>query len=157
MSEKSDHKLWAIAILVIAIIVIATGYVVVNYIIPKPDSFVGAWNGTVQYKGTYYDAIFVFSNDSTAQAAYYYKPGITRNITQPTSGPIFTEKMTWEAEGDHWNLLYPDGKEKLYYDGIAHTLRFSENKTGDYRALFQGYISRYYGGLQDFNSINQTK
>jgi hypothetical protein len=149
--------MWIIAIIAIAVIIIAVGYIVVNYVIPKPDNFVGAWNGTVKYNGTYYDSIFVFADDHTGQAAFYYKPGLTRNMTQPTSGPLFTESMSWEAEGDHWNLIYPDGKVKLYYDGIAHTLRFNEEPGAGYITPFMGYISRYYGGLQDFTRINQTK
>jgi hypothetical protein len=157
MVERSDSKMWIVTIAAIAIIVIAVGFVVVNYVIPKPDSFVGQWNGTVQYNGTYYDSIFQFNDNYTAQAAYYFKPGLTRNITQPTTGPLFTEKMTWEAEGDHYNIIYPDGKVKLYNDGVAHTLRFSETEAAGYKTSFEGYISRYYGSMQDFDKINRTK
>ncbi len=158
MSDNNNNKnLWFIVLIAIVLVVIGVGYVVTTYVINKPDSFVGQWNGTVQYNGTYYDSIFEFNDNYTAQAAYYYKPGMTRNITQPTTGPLFTEKMTWEAEGDHYNLIYPDGKVKLYYDGVAHTLRFSETAAPGYKTSFEGYISRYYGSMQDFENINRTK
>ena len=113
------------------------------------------WNGTISYQNTYYESRFVFYNNTTCELWLFPKPNMTFNYTQIRTEAVYHEKVTWEQEGDHYNLVYPAGyKVRLDYPGVAHTLRFNETEAQGYDRPFKGYISKNYNNIKDFGVIN---
>lgn len=148
----NNYTVWIVAAVVIVLLVAGIAYVATQYI-NKPDDMVGMWNGTVQYQNKYYESRFVFYDNSTSEVWLFPKPNMTYNYTQIRTEASYHEKMTWQKEGDHYNLVYPDYKVELDYPNIPHTLRFSEaNQTG-YKTPYMGYISKNYNNIKDFGVL----
>lgn len=149
---ENNKITWILAIAIVAVLIIAIGFFVAQYI-NKPDEMEGMWNGTISYQDTYYESRFVFYNNSSCEAWLFPKPNMTFNYTQIRTEAVFHEKMTWEQEGDHFNLVYPDYKVRLDYPGVAHALRFNETAAAGYKNPYTGYISKNYNQIKDFGVL----
>jgi hypothetical protein len=148
---NNNKRLWLVTLTIIAILLIGTGYLVAEYI-NKPDEIIGLWNGTIKYDSVYYESTYNFSADGYCNVSLYPKPGMTFNVTQPVLPPVIRDRVRWEKVNDSYDLLYPDGKVRLEYPDIPHTLRFSEEIRDGYDNSYIGYISKNYDNLQDFGT-----
>jgi hypothetical protein len=151
LAEKSKAT-WIIAIVIIAALIFCIGYFVTQYI-DKPDDMEGLWNGTISYQNIYYESRFVFYNNSSCEMWLFPKPNFTFNYTQIRTGALYHETMTWQKNGDYYDLIYPDYKVRLDYPGIPHTLRFNETAADGYKVMFMGYLSKNYHDIQDFGAL----
>jgi hypothetical protein len=147
---ESGRKIWIVAFVIVAILLVGIGYYVAVYI-NQPDETLGLWNGTIKYGAYYYESTFNFSSNGTCDVALHPKPQMTFNVTQPVLPPVITMSVNWAKNNSTIDLFYPDGKVKLFYPDIPHTLRFSEDKMDGFVNPYIGYISKNYRNLEDFN------
>ncbi len=146
---NNNKRIWLVILAIIAVLLVGIGYLIAEYI-NQPDEIIGLWNGTIKYNGVYYESTYNFSADGYCNVTLYPKPGLTFNVTQPKLPPVVQERVQWEKESDHYNLIYPDGKVRLEYPDIPHTFRFSEVIRDGYTNAYMGYISKNYDDLHDF-------